>query len=140
MQGILKHEHTAWSYQCVISWTKNISETSMVKRKIEKRPNVGALSFKTCQESFSLANAVPLTSSHAAEPRCITMTWECPLRQGNLHRATALGEGMAARRGRGRGQTKGNLITPGHGSSTSQKREIHHLWDQTETCAQGTAQ
>lgn len=61
----------------------------MVKRKIEKRPNMGALSFKTCQESFSLANAVPLTSSHAAEPRCITMTWECPLPQGNLHRATA---------------------------------------------------
>lgn len=110
----------------------------MVKRKIEKRLNVGALSFKTCLESFSLANAVPLTSSHAAEPRCITMIWECPPCQGNLHRAKA-------RWGRGRqraggGQTKGNLISPGHGSSTSQKREIHHLWDQTETCAQGTAQ
>lgn len=38
------------------------------------------------------------------------------------------------------GQTKENLITPSHGSSTSRRREIHHLLDQTGTCAQGKAQ
>lgn len=59
---------------------------------------------------------------------------------------TGGGEGREKRRGGsaegagGGGQTKGNLITPGHGSSTSQQREIHHLQDQTETCAQGKAQ
>lgn len=58
-------------------------------RETEKLPNVGALSFKTRRESFSLEDAVPLLPSHAAEPRCITMTQECPLCQGNLHRATA---------------------------------------------------
>lgn len=61
-----------------------------------------------------------------------------PLSRKSSQSNSSLGEGTAGRR-RG-GQTKGNLITPGHGSSTSQKREIHHLWDQTETCAQGTAQ
>lgn len=39
---------------------------------------VGALSSKTRRGSFSLENAAPLTSPHAAEPRRITMTQECP--------------------------------------------------------------
>lgn len=112
----------------------------------------GLLSFKTCQRSFSSENAVSLTSSHAAEPCCITMTQECPsLRQGNLHSATAhwgMGrqkkeEGIVqewVRVDEGRGQTKGRPITRGHGSSASQHREIHHLQDQTVACAQGRAQ
>lgn len=78
----------------------------------------GLLSFKTCHRSFSSENAVSLTSSHAAEPRCITMTQECPsLRQGNLHSATALwgrgglkkGEGIVqewVRAAEGRGLNK----------------------------------
>lgn len=66
---------------------------------------------------------------------------------------SSLGEGKAEERGEGGivqeggcmgwsggGQTKGNPITPGHGSSTSQHREIHHLQDQTATCARGKAQ
>lgn len=112
MQGILMHPHAPCSYPCVISWSKTISEASMEKGKIGKCPHVGALSFKTCQESFSLANAVPLTSSHAAEARCITMTWECPLCQGNLHSNSSLGEGAAERRGGGRGKQKGTRLPP----------------------------
>lgn len=112
----------------------------------------GLLSLKTCHRSFSSENAVSLTSSHAAEPCCITMTQECPsLCQGNLHSATARwgrgrqkkGEGIVqewVQVAEGRGQTKGRPITRGHGSSASQHREIHHLQDQTVACAQGRAQ
>lgn len=61
-------------------------------------PLWGLLSFKTCQRSFSSQNEVSLTSSHAVEPCCITMTQECPsLRQGNLH--SSLGDGQAEERG-----------------------------------------
>lgn len=123
----------------------------MVKNFGHTLHTVGALSFKTCHRSFSLENAVSLTSSHAAEPCCITMTQECPaLLRKPPQSNNSLGEGKVEKRGDGGsvyvcvreegGQTKGNLITPGHGSSTSQQREIHHLQDQTETCAQGKAQ
>lgn len=121
------------------------------ERKVENLKHtlhtVGALSFKTCHRSFSLENAVSLTSSHAAEPCCITMTQECPSVKEIFteQQLTGGGEGRGKRRGGivqgGEGElTKGNPITPGHGSSTSQQREIHHLQDQTETCAQGKAQ
>lgn len=119
-----------------------------VERKVENLRHtlhtVGALSFKTCHRSFSLENAVSLTSSHAAEPCCITMTQECPsLSRKSSQCNSSLGEGKIEERAEGAwwgGQTKGNPITPGHGSSTSQEKEIHHLQDQTETCAQGKAQ
>lgn len=129
----------------VNSWTKTISQNSMAKAKLKNFGNilhtVGALSFKTCHRSFSLENAVSLTSSHAAEPCCITMTQKCPSLSGKSPQSNnSLGEGKGEKRERGGGQTKGNLIIPGHGSSTSQQREIHHLQDQTETCAQGKAQ
>lgn len=105
---------------------------------------VGALSFKTCHRSFSLENAVSLTSSHAAEACRITMTQECPSPTRKSPQSnSSLGEGKPEKRRGWWGGTKkkkGNLITPGHGSSTSQQGEIHHLQDQTETCAQGKAQ
>lgn len=127
-----------------ISWSKTISQNSMVKERLKNFRHtlhtVGALSFKTYHRSFSLENAVSLTSSHAAEPCCITMTQECPsLSRKSLQSNSSLGEGKVEAVG-WRGQTKGNPITPGHGSSTSQQREIHHLQDQKETCAQGKAQ
>lgn len=105
----------------------------------------GLLSFKTCHRSFSWENAVSLTSSHAAEPCCITMTQECPSPSRKSSQCnSSLGEGQAEERGgcsaEGRGQTKGRPITRGHGSSASQHREIHHLQDQTVACAQGKAQ
>lgn len=123
----------------------------MVREKLKNLRHtlhtVGALSFKTCHRSFSLENAVSLTSSHAAEPCCITMTQECPsLSRKSSQCNSSLGEGKIEERAEGAWwgvvgvQTKGNPITPGHGSSTSQQREIHHLQDQTETCAQGKAQ
>ena len=132
--------------------SKTISQTAWWKQSWKNLGHtlhtVGALSFKTCHRSFSLENAVSLTSSHAAEPCCITMTQECPSPSRKSPQSnSSLGEGKVEKRGEGvvhggggGGQTKGNLITPGHGSSTSQQREIHHLQDQTETCAQGKAQ
>lgn len=114
----------------------------MVKRKIEKRLNVGALSFKTCQESFSLANAVPLRSSHAAEACCITMTWECPLRQGNLHRATARWGRGQQRKGEG-GKQKGTWLPPvtahprakrGKSITCGIKQKLVHKAQPSESC------
>lgn len=149
-----KHLPATCSYRSINLWknlslsSKTISQNSMVKERLKNFRltfhTVGALSFKTYHRSFSLENAVSLTSSHAAEPCCITMTVECPsLSRKSLQSNSSLGEGKIEERGEegeGVGQTKGNPITPGHGSSTSQPREIHHLQDQKETCAQGKAQ
>lgn len=145
-------ETSIWKEEKKQLQVKNNIPNSMVKAKLKNLGHtlhtVGALSFKTCHRSFSLENAVSLTSSHAAEPCCITMTQECPSPSRKSPQSnSSLGEGKVEKRGEGvvqgwegGGQTKGNLITPGHGSSTSQQREIHHLQDQTETCAQGKAQ
>lgn len=63
---------------------------------------VGALSFKTCHRSFSLENAVSLTSSHAAEPCCITMTQECPSPSRKSSQCnSSLGEGKIEERAEG---------------------------------------
>lgn len=69
---------------------------------------MGALSFKTCHRTFSLENAVSLTSSHATEPCCITMTQECPsLSRKSPHSNNSLGEGKAQKRGGGRAECGG---------------------------------
>lgn len=112
------------------------------EREIEKLPNVAALSFKTCQESFSLENAVPLTSSHAAEPRRITMTRECPLCQGNLHRATLRWGRGRQREGKG-GKQKGTRLPPvtahprakrGKSITCGIKQKLVHKVQPSESC------
>lgn len=82
----------------------------------------GLLSFKTCHRSFSSQNAVSLTSSHAAEPCCITMTQECPSPSRKSSQCnSSLGEGQAEERGgcsaeewvrvqRGGGKQKGGRL------------------------------
>lgn len=87
-------------------WSKTISQNSMVKTKLKNfghSPHtVGALSFKTCHRSFSLENEVSLTSSHAAEPCCITMTQECPsLSRKSPQSNSSLGGGEGRKRREG---------------------------------------
>lgn len=79
----------------------------MVKEKLE---TVGVLPFKTCHRSFSLKNAVSLTSSHAAEPCCITMTQECPSVKEIFTEQQLTGGGEDKAEEEGRGKQKGTRL------------------------------
>lgn len=113
---------------------------------------VGALSFKTCHRSFSLENAVSLTSSHAVQPCCITMTQECPsLLRKSPQSNSSLGEGKVEKRGegvvqRGRaegGKQKGTWLPPvtahpqanrGKSITCRIKQKLVHKVKRSESC------
>lgn len=148
-------ETSIWKEEKKQLQVKNNIPNSMVKAKLKNLGHtlhtVGALSFKTCHRSFSLENAVSLTSSHAAEPCCITMTQECPSPSRKSPQSnSSLGEGKVEKRGEGvvqgwegGGKQKGTWLPPvtahpranrGKSITCRIKRKLVHKVKPSESC------